>query len=123
MLLAVAVALAAGLGAVARVALAGAVQARTGGRLPYGTLLVNTSGSLLLGLVLGLAVSAGLPDAVALVLGSGFAGGYTTLSTYAWETVQLGRDERGLAVAYALGSVALGLLAAAAGLGLARLAA
>ena len=121
MLLALAVAVASGLGAVARATLGAVVQARTGGRLPHGTLLVNVTGSLLLGLVLGLAVSAGLPEPVALVLGSGFAGGYTTLSTYAWETLSLARSHRlPAAVTYALGSVALGLLASAAGFGLAR---
>ncbi|MBV9097770.1 MAG: CrcB family protein, partial [Frankiaceae bacterium] len=50
----------------------------------------------------------------------GFAGGYTTLSTWAWESLELRREGRmRLAAANVLGSLALGLLAGAAGLGVA----
>jgi CrcB protein len=56
------------------------------------------------------------------VLGAGFLGGYTTWSTYLWETSALAEAGAwGAAALNLLGSLALGLLAAAAGLGLAQL--
>jgi fluoride exporter len=116
------VTLAAGVGAVARYLLDLFVQHRTRGEFPLGTLLVNVSGSFLLGLVTGLAIHHGLPATATLVIGAGFAGGYTTLSTWAWETLALG--ETGAVRAAALnviGSFAAGLAAAGGGLGLALL--
>jgi CrcB protein len=120
------VALAAGLGAVARYAVdeavSRAVWRRGRGAFPYGTFWVNVSGSFVLGLATGLAAHHGLPRTPTLVVGTGFAGGYTTLSTWAWESLAL--DEAGRAGAAALnvvGSIAAGLAAAAMGLGLALL--
>jgi CrcB protein len=119
---ALAVALAAGLGAVARYLLDQVVQHRTRGEFPYGTLVVNVTGSLLLGLVTGLAAHHGLPADVAVVLGAGFAGGYTTLSTWAWESLALAETgELAEAALNVAGTVALGVAAAVAGLGLALL--
>jgi CrcB protein len=105
------VALAGGLGAVARLVLDGVVKARTGAGYPVGTTVINLSGSLLLGLVGGLAGTL-LPEPVRLVLGTGFLGGYTTFSTAAVETVRLAAERRPLA-AWANG---LGMLVAAVGL-------
>ncbi len=113
-------ALAGGLGAVTRF-LADALVARHNPfRVPSGTLLINITGSLLLGLLtsrlpIGPADSAGAT--VRAVLGTGFCGGYTTFSTASVETVRLwiaeGRNTGlGYAAATLLGSVA----AAAAGL-------
>lgn len=121
-MLPLAVALAAGLGAVLRYVVDQAVQHRTGTGFPYGTLVINVSGSLLLGLTAGLAAHHGLPPAATAVVGAGFAGGFTTLSTWAWESLALVEegDLMGAAV-NVLASFALGLGAAAAGLGLALL--
>jgi len=117
-----AVAVAAGVGAVLRYVLDQVVQHRTSGEFPYGTLTINVSGSLLLGLLTGLSLHHGLPDTATLVVGVGLAGGYTTLSTWAWETLALAETgellQAGLNV---VGSFAIGLAAAAAGLGLALL--
>jgi CrcB protein len=121
-MLSLAVALAAGLGAVVRYAADLIIQNRTTRAFPYGTLTINVSGSLLLGLVTGLALHHGLPSTPTIVIGTGFAGGYTTLSTWAWESLALA--ETGDLVAASvnvLGSFVAGLLAAAAGLGLALL--
>jgi len=116
------VALAAGVGAVLRYVVDQLVQHRSRGDFPYGTLVVNISGSLLLGLVTGLALHHGLGSDATIVLGVGLAGGYTTLSTWAWETLALAESgdvlEAGVNIA---GSFAAGLAAAAAGLGLALL--
>lgn len=107
------VALAGGLGAAARLVLDGAVRQRVPG-YPLGTLLVNLTGSLLLGLVAGLA-GAALPPAVQLVAGTGFLGGYTTFSAAAVETVRLAQEDRWSAallhgVGMLVGSVALAAL-------------
>ena len=121
-MLALAVMLAAGVGAVARYVGDQVVQHRTSGTFPAGTLLVNLSGSLLLGVVTGLALHHGLPTTPTVVIGVGFAGGYTTFSTLAWETLALSEiGALGQAATNMLGSVAAGLAAAAAGLGLALL--
>jgi len=118
----IAVALAAGVGAVCRHEVDRRVVARLRTQLPVGTFLVNISGSLLLGLVVGLGLHHDLADRVVTIVGAGFAGGYTTLSTWAWVTVVLARErETRAAVINVLGSIAVGLLAGAAGLGLARL--
>ncbi len=122
MILSLAVAVAAGVGAVVRYVLDQVIAHRTGGDFPYGTLVINLSGSFLLGLVVGLSLHHGLPATPTLVIGTGFAGGYTTLSTWAWESLALAETgdllQAGLNI---VGSFALGLLAAAAGLGLALL--
>ena len=121
-MLALVVALAAGVGAVTRYLIDQTIEHKTSGTFPAGTLVVNLSGSLLLGLVVGLGLHHGLPGTPSVVIGTGFAGGYTTFSTWAWESVALHEDgEVGQAVVNALGSFVAGLLAAAAGLGLALL--
>jgi fluoride exporter len=115
---ALAVALAAGVGSVLRYVVDRLVQSRHGVAFPFGTLTVNVTGSLLLGVVTGLGLEHGLAPDVVLVLSAGLAGGYTTLSTWAWETVSLAEaGARGQAAANAVGTLAACL--AAAGLGLA----
>jgi CrcB protein len=121
-MLTLAVAAAAGAGAVVRYVVDQLVGHRARGDFPYGTLIVNISGSLLFGLTTGLAVHHGFAAAPAAVVGAGFAGGYTTLSTWAWETLALAEAGDLLEAALnVVGSFALGLAAAAAGLGLALL--
>lgn len=117
------VTVAAGLGAVTRYLVDRTVQRRAGGDFPYGTLLVNVTGSFLLGVVVGLAAHHGLGSTPGAVLGAGFAGGYTTLSTWAWESLALAETGAGGAAALnVVGSLALGLASAAAGLGVALVA-
>lgn len=121
-MLAAAVAATAGAGAVCRYLLDQFVQRRGRGTFPWGTLVVNVTGSFLLGLVTGLALHHGLPTGPTVVLSAGFAGGYTTLSTWAWETLALAESGALLAAAgNVLLSVAAGSAATAAGLGLALL--
>ncbi|HEX3692988.1 MAG TPA: fluoride efflux transporter CrcB [Solirubrobacteraceae bacterium] len=96
-------------GSLARFLLDGTISARGGSSFPAGTLAVNASGALVLGLLTGLALSG-----EALVLaGSATIGSYTTFSTWMLETHRLGEDGRVLAgAANVLVSVALGLGAA-----------
>lgn len=110
------------LGANARYLLGSWLIGRLGGAFPYHTLLINISGSLAIGLVLGaLMVRADMDPAWRLFLVVGFLGGYTTFSSYSFELVQLlaagaWRD----AALYGVGSNLLSFLGTIAGLALAR---
>ncbi|WP_169983914.1 fluoride efflux transporter CrcB [Microbispora sp. H10836] len=89
---------------------------------PWGTLSVNLAGSLVLGLLLGARDGVGLPADVVTLLGTGFCGALTTFSTFGFETVRLLEEGSVLEAALnALGSLVLGVLAAAAGFVLAAL--
>ena len=121
--LALVVALAGGAGAVLRALLIHHVGVRRDDPLPLGTMLVNASGSLLLGILTGLSLYHGLGSHILAVIGVGLCGGYTTWSTASWETIHLlHNDHRTEAVVYTLGGLVVCLAAAAAGIGLMALA-
>jgi CrcB protein len=84
-------------GSVARYWIGGWVQSLSPAEFPFGTLAVNVSGSFLLGVILTLAFERGVvhPD-VRLMLAVGFCGGYTTMSSFSYETFAL--LQRGLIV-------------------------
>ena len=96
---------------------------RFGAAFPLGTLIINLSGSFLVGVILTLLTDRAIADpAWRLILVVGFCGAYTTFSTYSFETVALlQQGTYALAALYALGSVALGLGAVVAGMLVARL--
>lgn len=100
----------------------GAIGDRTGGVFPWGTFVVNVSGSLMLGFLTGLTLYHAFPAEPRIVLGTGFCGAYTTFSTFTFETLRL--VEEG-ATNEALRNISATLLtgsaAAAAGLALAAL--
>ncbi|AXT84405.1 chromosome condensation protein CrcB [Aeromicrobium sp. A1-2] len=105
-------ALAGGLGAGARYSLDAWVRPRASKRLPWSTHLINISGSLLLGLVVGL----GTGDLWHTIIGTGFLGGYTTFSTASVETVHLALDRRyGAAAVNAAAMLVLSIAAASCG--------
>jgi CrcB protein len=116
-LLAAMVALAAGVGAVLRYVVDQLVRGGHVLDFPFGTLLVNATGSMVLGVVTGLSLHHGLDQDLALVLSAGFAGGYTTLSTWAWESVALLENgARVQSVLNAAGTLVICLATAALGL-------
>jgi fluoride exporter len=120
--LALLVAVAGGTGAVLRALIIHHVGLRRGDPLPVGTLVVNASGSLLLGVLTGLALYHGLGGRTLAVAGLGLCGGYTTWSTASWETIHLVHaGHRVEALVYTLGGLAVCLLAATAGIGLTAL--
>jgi CrcB protein len=111
------VALAGGLGAVARFVVDGLVRTRASAAFPVGTVIVNVSGSFTLGLVSGLVLAHAAPDGLRLVVGTGFLGGYTTFSTASFETVRLVEQRRvELALLNAAGTLLGTVCVAAAGL-------
>lgn len=117
--LALLVAAAGGAGAVLRALLIHHIGLRRADPLPVGTLIVNGSGSLVLGLLTGLALYHGLGGRVLEVVGVGLCGGYTTWSTASWEAVHLVHTgHRAEAVAYTLGSLIVCIGGAAAAIAL-----
>lgn len=119
LLAAVLVALGGGAGAMARYAIDRRVGA---GAFPLGITIVNLSGSLLLGLVVGVlsGLPAGLgpaPQIAGLALSTGLLGGYTTLSAASLDTVRLAQQGRlGAAAGNAMGTLGVAVLLAAAGM-------
>ena len=109
-------------GAIARYLVDGAVASRAPGALPWGTLVVNVSGSFMLGLLFALSADrAVLPAEIRGPLLIGFIGAYTTFSTYmleSWRLIESGAI--GLALLNVLGSVAVGLIAVFVGLRVGR---
>jgi CrcB protein len=101
-----------GAGAVLRFLVDRAVARRVARPFPFGTLTVNLSGAVLLGLLAGLTLS----YHVSLLAGTAFVGSYTTFSTWMLETQRLAEERQlSLAVANIVVSVMLGVAAAMAG--------
>lgn len=105
------VAIGAAVGGVARFALSGFVQQRAGADFPAGTLVINLTGSFLLGVLIRYALqSASVTPELRAMLTTGFCGGYTTFSTFSYETAVLLEDgEYGRAGLY-IGVSVLGAL-------------
>lgn len=92
----VAVMIAGALGAVLRFVVDGSLQ-RFRERFPWGTLLINVTGSFIIGVLAGAVIFHGAPDELKAVAGTGFCGGYTTFSTASVETVRLAQQRRPVA--------------------------
>lgn len=109
-------------GACARYLVDGFVGDRTEGAFPWGTFLVNATGSFLLGLLTGLSLYHAFPASPKVVLGTGFCGAYTTFSTFTFETVRL-LEEGAVTEAFrnAFGTLVTCAAAAAGGVALAAL--
>jgi len=103
----------AGLGGLTRYTLGTWIMARSGVRFPLGTFLINISGSFFIGLVMTLLTERLQPHPNwRLFLVVGVLGGYTTFSSFEYETLQAVRDgERWMGLLYVAGSVLLGYVA------------
>lgn len=111
-LLWIAVILIGGCGSVLRLVLDGVVGTRVGRDFPYGTMTINLTGAVILGVLTGLALSSN----VALLAGTAAVGSYTTFSTWMLETQRLDEERQHFSAAtnLVLGLV-LGVAAAALG--------
>jgi len=109
-------------GTLARYALQGFIQFRAASAFPYGTLLINLTGCFFLGLIgqftlNRLVISPDWRAAIAI----GFFGGYTTFSSFGWETAKMLEEGEWLrATVYVAASVFAGLLLSVAGIHLAN---
>ena len=117
------IALGGALGAVSRYCLGNFVSRIIGSSLPYGTFVINILGCFCMGFLMTLIIERNiLPAAWRLFLCVGFLGGFTTFSSFGYETLMLLQEGRYLAVlGYAGGSIVLGLVAAALGVALGRI--
>ncbi|HEX3672245.1 MAG TPA: fluoride efflux transporter CrcB [Candidatus Cybelea sp.] len=119
-----AVGIGAGFGGVCRYALTLLFVSRYGPGFPFGTFFINISGSFLIGVLAAVLQTraVGIEPLLRIGLTAGFLGGYTTFSTFAFETLTLGGErEWRLALAYGFGSVVLGVAACYLGVVAARL--
>jgi CrcB protein len=109
-------------GTLARYGLQGLVQVRTGATFPYGTLIVNLTGCFFLGLIGQFLLNRMvIPVDWRIAIAVGFFGGYTTFSSFGWETAKLLEDGEWLrATSYVAASVVAGLLLSVAGIRLAN---
>jgi CrcB protein len=112
------------LGSMARFALSGVVRQLTGpSSFPLGTFVINVLGCLVFGAIVGVADErGGLGSSARAFLLVGVLGGFTTFSSFGWETFELLRGgQLGLALVNVGGQVVLGLFAVWAGFNLPRL--
>jgi CrcB protein len=110
------------IGTLARYGLQGFVHTRTGGTFPYGTLLINLTGCFFLALIGQFTMNRMVisPD-WRMAIAVGFFGGYTTFSSFGWETAKMLEDGEWLpATTYVAASVVAGLLLSVAGIRLAN---
>jgi CrcB protein len=113
---------AAAVGAPLRYLVDGYIAERGEGVFPWGTFVVNASGSLVFGVLSGLALYHAFPQTPKVILGTGFCGSYTTFSTFSFETVRLVEEGAlGKAFRNAFGTLVVCAGAAALGLALAAL--
>ncbi len=110
------------IGGIARFLLGSAVQHRAGTGFPLGTFIINVTGSLLVGFLLRYALGTpAISTEVRALLTTGFCGGYTTFSTFSYETAALLEDgDHRQAALYVALSVVVGLLATFLGFAAAR---
>ena len=114
--------LAGGAGSATRYLLGGRIQQAAGGAFPVGTLTINITGSFLIALFMGLSLrTTWIGSDLRLLLTTGFCGGFTTYSTFNYESLTLAQQGTwGLAAAYMSSTLAGCLVAGVLGVLLSR---
>jgi fluoride exporter len=99
-------------GSIARFWLGGIISQRMGARFPYGTFVINCTGCFLIGLVMTLIAEKGYANSMwRYLIVIGFLGGYTTFSSFEYETFRAVQDTEGIiAMLNAFGSLGIGFL-------------
>jgi fluoride exporter len=116
------IALAGSFGAIARFMLDGHIRGRHNHTFPWATLIINSTGSCILGLVSGILLKHHNFKELEAIVGVGFCGGYTTFSTASFETVRLLEQRRYyVALGNTSASLVATILAAAIGVALGQL--
>jgi len=111
-----------GIGAGGRYLLGSWLHLQLGNGFPWGTFAVNALGSLMIGLVFGLAQTKAIPPGTTLFLTVGVLGGFTTFSAFSLETLRLiANGDLAASLLNAAGQLSVGLLAVYLGLAAARL--
>jgi CrcB protein len=111
------VSLAGGAGAIARYVADTGIRSRWPVAFPVGTLAINLTGSLLLGVLAGLVMAHGASADLKTIAGTGFCGGYTTFSAASVETLRLAQQRRWVAcLTYATASLVVSVAVVALGL-------
>ena len=101
-------ALAGALGTLSRYGLSGLAQRITGGEFPFGTLVVNIAGSVVIGFVMQVGLNTDIiPRSLRVIMTVGFLGAFTTFSTFAYESTRLLQDGAWLS---ALANISLNLI-------------
>lgn len=110
------------IGTLARYGLGGLVQIKTGSTFPYGTLMINLTGCFFLGLIGQVTLNRVIVSPEwRMAIAIGFFGGYTTFSSFGWETAKMFEAGEWLrASTYVASSVVFGLLLSVAGIRLAN---
>ncbi len=113
-----------GLGSILRYAVSLLVFERSGAGFPWNTLIVNVSGSFVIGIIMQLAqTKTDFSPLLRAFIAIGILGGYTTFSTFSYDAFVLASEgSRAAALLYAAGSVVFGIGAAFAGIALTRMA-
>jgi CrcB protein len=109
--------LAGGVGAITRYVVDSLVRTRWQRDFPLGTLIINVTGSFILGILAGLVIAHGASDHVKAIAGTGFCGGYTTFSAASVESIRLAQRREWVSFfGYTAVSMVVALLATGAGL-------
>lgn len=110
------------LGSVLRYLSAYALEAYLHSSFPFGTFLVNVAGSLIIGIIYGLALKNLVSPEIRLLAATGFCGGLTTFSTFSYEILTLLQDDQLFySLLYGVGSLLAGFFAAWAGYSIIKL--
>jgi CrcB protein len=109
------------LGSIARYITSRSIDDKLNSVFPYGTLTVNIVGSLIIGVLYGWLSRKGEGESLRLLLGTGFCGGFTTYSAFAFENVNLWQQKMPApSIMYIIVTLVIGFLAVAGGVSIGK---
>jgi fluoride exporter len=109
------------LGSIARYITSRSIDDKLNSVFPYGTLTVNIAGSLIIGVLYGWLSRKGEGESIRLLLGTGFCGGFTTYSAFAFENVNLWQQKMPApSIMYIIVTLVIGFLAVAGGISIGK---